>query len=290
MLEVGLIVDFHTHIFPPHIVRHRERYLERDAWLRQLYANPRAPMATAESLIACLDQYRIDAAVALNFGWSDPILCAETNDYLLQAARDYPGRILPFCVVQPLSGEEAAKEIERCAKAGAKGVGELMPDGQGFALDDPTVLGPVVEAAEALNLPILTHASEPVGHTYPGKGRTTPDVLYRFITRFPNLQIVLSHWGGGLPLYGVFKGLQEHLANVYFDSAASPFLYRPEIFRYAAEIVGPTHILFGTDYPLITPDRLVHQIRTSGLTPDHQQLILGENARRLLRLPEPLQG
>ncbi len=282
-----MIVDFHTHIFPPEIARERARYLERDLWLGELYANPSAQLATAEELVDSMDANGVDVSVALNFGWSDPGLCAETNDYLLEAGRRFPGRIVPFCSVQPRVGEAAAREIERCARAGARGVGELMPDGQGYALDDAQVMGPVVEAVQGLGLILLSHASEPVGHAYSGKGKTTPDLLYRFIRQFPRLPVVLAHWGGGLPLYGLFRRVSEHLSSAWFDTAASPFLYRPEIYRHVGDILGPEKILFGSDYPLLAPARLLREIDGLNLPPRWREMIVGGNAEGLLRRPTP---
>ena len=64
--------------------------------------------------------------------------------------------------------------MERCARAGMPGFGELMPHGQGYRLSDTTLLAPLAEAALALGLFCLTHTSEPVGHIYHGKGDVTP--------------------------------------------------------------------------------------------------------------------
>ena len=161
-----------------------------------------------------------------------------------------------------------------------------MPDRQGFALDDGEVMGPVAEFAVAHGLPVLTHSSEPVGHQYPGKGEVTPDKLYRFVTRFPALRAVLAHWGGGLPFYALMPEVKAALANVYFDTAASPFLYRPQVFSHVSEILGADKILFGTDFPLIPQSRLIRDVRALKLPAGAEALILGENARKLLGLTQ----
>src|SRR3990170_7020432 len=124
-LQWVVIIDAHTHIFPTEIVERREAYAERDAGFAALYADPKARLATAEDLVASLEASGIDAAVALNFGWRDAGLCAFTNDYILDAARRHPGRIIPFCMVQPADGPSAARELERCVACGARGIGEL---------------------------------------------------------------------------------------------------------------------------------------------------------------------
>ena len=77
------------------------------------------------------------------------------------------------------------------------------------------------------------------------------------------------------------------LANVYYDTAASLFLYRDHVFRIATQIV-PDKILFGTDYPLISPRRFLKRIRAVSLPPQIERNVLGENARRVLRLTKKL--
>ena len=104
-----MIVDIHTHIFPPEIIARREHYLARDAWFRHLYEGPKARMATAEDLIAEMDRSGVDLSVAFCFAWSDMGLCRETNDYVLDACRRHPGRLVGFACVQPRAGREAVR-------------------------------------------------------------------------------------------------------------------------------------------------------------------------------------
>ena len=151
-----------------------------------------------------------------------------------------------------------------------------------FDLNDETLMAPICEVIRSHGMPLLLHTSEPVGHTYPGKGVVTPDTLYPFITRHPEIKIVLAHWGGGLPFYALMPEVKQACANVYFDSAASPFLYNPEIYRLAAQVVGAERILFGSDNPLMPPRRPLAEIKALGLPPATQALITGGNAARLL--------
>lgn len=224
-------------------------------------------------------------SAACGWGWNDAGLCREHNDYLLEMGRRSGGRILPFVTVQPRD-PGAAAEVHRCADLGAAGIGELMPDGQGYALDDAALLAPVVEAAVARGLPLLTHASEPVGHLYAGKGTVTPDRIYRFAQSFPQAALICAHWGGGLPFYEMMPEGEKVLANVYYDTAAGLFLYRPSVYRAAVAAVGQAKILFGTDYPLIRQNRFLAHIRRGGLEPEALDDVLGANAARLIRLTE----
>jgi len=279
-----VIIDFHTHIFSPQLKEKRERYLERDPLFAHLYSDPKAELATAEDLIAKMDSEGVDLSVVLNIGWYSHELCVETNSYIMETVSRYPRRLVGFCTIQPKAGEAAVAEIERCARGGIGGVGEMRPDMQGFDLGDEATMRPVVEAAQRHGMLLLTHSSEPVGHVYPGKGSITPDILYRFICHFPEIPIVCAHWGGGLPFYALMPEVGQALANVLFDTAATPFLYRPHIFRHVAEIVGIDKILFGSDYPLLSPSRVMSQLRSVGLGEEAESSILGGNARRILGL------
>ena len=281
-----MIIDSHTHVFPPELIRRREELLDRDVTLSTMFSDPRSRMADAEELVATMDGAAVDLSVMVGIGWNDPGLAREANDYLIDAVRRFPLRLRGFCAVNPRWGAEAVAEVERCAAAGLSGVGELHPDTQGFDLGDRSVMVPVVEAATAAGMPILTHTSEPVGHTYAGKGSTTPVVLCRFIEAFPEATIVCAHWGGGLPFYALMPEVRESLKRVYFDSAASSFLYREEVFAAVVGLVGEDRVMFGTDYPLISQKRLLRQVVDAPITDDAKEGILYRNAARLLGLPQ----
>jgi predicted TIM-barrel fold metal-dependent hydrolase len=277
-----MIVDSHTHVFPPEIRDHREEYLRRDAGFRQLYSNPRSSLATADDLLASMDEASVDVSVIVNFAWRDSALCRLTNDYILESAARSGGRLLPFCTVHPHGGDEARAEIERCARAGARGLGELRP----HDLSGTEEADLLTWAAKAHGLTLLFHVSEPVGHTYPGKDGLTVQSLYRFIEGSPGMTIVAAHWGGGLPFYALMPEVKEALADTYFDTAATSLLYRSEVYHHAVTLVGAERILFGSDFPLLSQARSLREVREAPLEEESKRLILGENARRLLGLSD----
>jgi predicted TIM-barrel fold metal-dependent hydrolase len=80
------------------------------------------------------------------------------------------------------------------------------------------------------------------------------------------------------------KEVRDVLQNVWFDTAASPYLYTPDIYRIAGEIIGFEKILFGSDYPLIRPQRYFKEMRSAGLSPSVMEQVAGVNAAQLLRL------
>jgi predicted TIM-barrel fold metal-dependent hydrolase len=282
----SVVIDFHTHIFPPWLRERRDEYIKRDPCFSLLYSQQEARIATVEELLASMDEAGIGLSVVLNIGWVSHELCVKTNDYILDSVSRYPARLVGFCAMQPRAGDAAIAELERCAKAGAKGIGELRSDVQDFDLTDKRTMKPLVEAALKHDLIFLTHSSEPVGHEYSGKGSITPDILYSFIAGFPNLKLVCAHWGGGLPFYALMPEVDKALANVFFDTAATVFLYKPEIFKQMRHIIGSDKILFGSDYPLVLQNRVLAQIQSSQLLEEDKARILGANAQKLLCLDE----
>src|SRR5487761_2047406 len=279
-----MIVDFHTHIFPPEIIARRVEVAARDPWFGELYGDPRARMADADQLIAEMSLAGVDHAVTCSFGWSDAGLITECNSYVIEATRAYPGKLTGLAVIQPMAGPGAVAEIERSAQAGLVGVGELMPHGQGYALSDLAVMAPIAEACLAHNLIVLTHASEPVGHRYPGKGNVSPHDLYAFVQAFPALRVVAAHWGGGLPFYELMPEVHAAATNLWYDSAASLYLYQPQVFAAVAAICGAEKLLWGSDFPLISQRRMLAYLDAAGLDDSTRALIAGGNAAALLGL------
>jgi predicted TIM-barrel fold metal-dependent hydrolase len=279
-----MLIDFHTHIFPPDICQHRELYCVRDPWFNALYGNSREHLASADDLISEMDASGVDAAVTFSFGWTDPGLIEETNSYVIDAMQRYAGRIYGMAVLQPVSGARAARELERCAQAGMIGLGELMPHGQGYRLSDIPLLTPLMEIVRHYNLLVLSHCSEPVGHSYPGKGDVSLQDVVTFLTAFPDVRFIAAHWGGGLPFYCLMPEIQRITANVWYDTAASIYLYRSAIFPIAIKLVGVERILFGSDYGLLRQRRVIDHIRRSGVNDEAAAMILGKNAQDLLNI------
>ncbi len=281
-----MIIDVHTHIFPPDIVMHREQYCARDPWFDMLYRNPRARMATVEDLIAEMDRSGVDISFTCSFGWRDAGLIEETNNYVLDAVQRYPTRLRGLTVIQPIVGSRAVYELERCAQAGMIGVGELMPHGQGYKLSDIALLTPLMDVVRRHRLLVLSHCSEPVGHIYPGKGDVSLADIVAFLTAFPDVLFIAAHWGGGLPFYNLMPEIQRVTTNVWYDTAATPYLYHDSIFPIATQLVNANRILFASDYGLLSQQRVITHIRQAGIDAETVVKVLGDNAQTLLRLRE----
>jgi uncharacterized protein len=277
-----MIIDFHTHIFNREISQNREEYCAADMCFAALYSNKDAKLLSVEDLINSMDDNGISKSVLLNIGWLTHKMCVRTNDYIIDAITKYPSRLIGYCSIQALERDESLDEIERCFKAGASGIGELRPDIQGYNLTDLNLLSPIAEMITRFNKAVLFHASEPVGHGYSGKGNITPSSLYEFVRNFGQLKIVLAHLGGGLAFYELMPEVSKAMSNTYYDTAAVPFLYRPQIYKALVSIIGSKRILYGSDWPLLSQMRVIDHILDSGIEESDINNILGLNATNLV--------
>lgn len=279
-----MIIDFHTHIFPRKFRDDRVALLQRDAAFREMYTNPNSRMATAERLIDRMDEDGVDMSVVMGIGWESFELARVCNDYIVESVTKYPDRLIGFASVNPAWGDQAASEAERYAEAGLRGIGELHPSAQGYDIADHSTMLSLMNVVKSHELIVTTHSSEPVGHEYPGKGTIYPEVLLRFIQNFPDQTIVCAHWGGGLPMHALMPELTCQLTKTYFDTAASPLLYTPNVFPAMVSAAGIENILLGSDYPLVRVQRLLKQVEAAQLSQADKDAINGGNAARLLGL------
>lgn len=278
-------IDVHTHIFPPEIVRNRQRFYAGEPDFKLLYDSPRAKLASVESLIEVMDDNGLDRAVVFGFPWQKHDLTRRHNDYVLESAAKYAPALIPLCCVNPVvQGSE--KEADRCFEQGARGLGELAIYGP---VDQATALGylqDLVACCRAHDGIMLVHSNEPVGHNYPGKAPLGLDFYYALAVLASDQPLILAHWGGGLGFFQLLKKeAPQTLRNVYYDTAASPFLYEPAIYAHMAAIVGKERILFGSDYPLLSPGRYFQEMAEAGISSEEIRAIKGENAARLFNIP-----
>lgn len=277
-----MIIDCHTHIFPPEAREDRETFCKKDEGFSSIYKNPKTRMAGAEDLIASMDEAGVERAVICGFPWGDPDLCSFHNRYLMESTSRYPDRLIAFISILFSDPEWSGKELERRLKDGARGVGEIAFYRQGMTSKDIECIAPVLTRMEQQGIPLLLHTNETLGHPYPGKGVTPLERFYELILSFPRLPIILAHWGGGLPFFELMPEVAKAMAQVYYDTAASPFLYSGRIYAIVSKIVGVEKILFGTDFPLIRPQRYFKELDESGLSPEDREKILGLNLSKLL--------
>lgn len=279
-----MIIDFHTHTFPREIRENREKYFPSEPAFQLLYDSPNSKLVSADEIVNTMDEQGVDMSVVFGFPWRDPDTFKRNNEYVMEAVARYPTRLTGLACFDPLH-EEAAAETLRCLDGGLAGIGELAFYQSGIDEASVTKMRPIMDICRERDAPVMIHTNEPVGHIYPGKTPNTLAQIYGLIKAYPENKIVLAHWGAGIFFFNLLKKeVKESLKNVYVDTAASPFLYDPEIYAYAKNLAGLDKILFGTDFPLLKPARYFKEIEQSGLSKEDIACICGTNAQRLLKL------
>ena len=280
-----MIIDVHTHLFPEKIRKNREQFFSDEPAFKKLYSFPKSRLLGAEEMLASMDAEQVVKSVIFGFPWKNEALFKRHNDYIGEVVNRYPGRFIGLGCFDPFSNG-AAEETQRCLQEkGLSGIGELAFYQTGIDRSSLARLEPVMEICRNCNLPVLIHTNEPIGHQYPGKTPNTLVQIYQLVVTFPKNKIVLAHWGGGLFFFSLLKKeVKQRLEHVYFDTAASPYLYDVNVYRLAIELVGVEKILFGSDFPLLPPARYFDEMKAAGLSEAEMQLICGGNAAKLFNL------
>ncbi len=274
-----MIVDVHTHIFPPEVVADRARFLEGEPFFSAIYADPKANLVTAQGLVAAMDRDGVDISWAMGFPWVRAENSRRHNDYLAQAVAEHPARLRGLACVHP-PAPWALAEARRALELGLHGLGELAFYDSDL---DLASLAPLCELCAAYDRPLLLHTNEPVGHQYPGKAPMTLKALYDLLAGHPRTKFVLAHMGAGLFFFNLLKKeVAGVLANTWLDTAAAPFLYRPRAYALALELLGPGRLLYGSDHPLLGLPRYRKELDQAGLSPEELADILGRSALALI--------
>ncbi len=279
-----MIIDIHAHIVPEKVRNNRENYFSSEPAFKLLYESPKSQLVSAEDLIAVMDEENVDKSVVFGFPWKNKDVYQYNNDYVIEAVNKYPDRLSGFgCFDLDCPG--AVKETERCLDAGLSGIGELAFYQSGIDEESVKKMEGVMALCQAKDLPVMIHTNEPVGHYYPGKTPVTLAQIYNLAKTYPDNKIVLCHWGGGIFFYNLLKkDAKDVLKNLWYDTAATPYLYDPDVFKAAIELAGVDKIVFGSDYPLLKPSRYYKELEKAGVSPEDTAKILGGNAADLLNI------
>ncbi len=278
-----MLIDFHTHIFHTMVQKERENFFLKEPEFKLLYNSPKSEIVGVESLIKMMDEQNVKLSVVFGFPWRNDNFARENNDYIIQSVAKYPDRLKGFACFDVFS-KGAPEEAKRCLNAGLAGIGELAFYLSG--IDDKAIfhLEPIMKILRDFgNLPCMIHTNEPVGHQYPGKTPVTLEQIYNLAKVFPDNKLIFAHWGGGIFFYNIMKkNVKTVLKNVWFDTAASPYLYDPSIYKLAADAGMIDKVLLGTDFPLLKPDRYIKDIEKSGISNIDKEKILMKNANSLI--------
>jgi predicted TIM-barrel fold metal-dependent hydrolase len=241
------------------------------------------------TLAEIADYYRQRSLAAVVFtvdahtATGHPALASE--DIIVEAG-EYDDVLIPFASVDPGEGASAVSRLRDLAAAGAKGL-KLHPSLQAFAPNEPQHY-PLYEAAAELRLPVVFHTGQTgIGGGLPG-GRgiklrySDPMLIDDVAADHPELTIVLAH--PSVPWQDSAISIATHKANVFIDlSGWSPKYFPPQLVR-AANSLLKRKVMFGSDYPVLTPDRWLADFAQLDIKPEVRPLILKDTAARLLNL------
>jgi uncharacterized protein len=277
-----MIIDFHTHIFDSNIIENKTNFLD-DGTFSILYSNEKSKLIDHNFLIKSMDESNIDYAVAMGFPWEKERYCEKQNKYLNKAKESSKGRIIPFGSI-PVNDKNQIDDWAKYIKElGMAGIGEIAFYSEGLTYRNAGILEELFAAGTKYSLPVCFHASEPVGKDYTGKHNTDLSTLHSILKNFPNCITILAHWGGGLFFYELMEEVSNSLKNVYYDTAASPYLYKEDIYEVGVKIISSKKILFGSDFPLINFKRYFDSIEKILTNVEDKKNILGENAALILK-------
>jgi predicted TIM-barrel fold metal-dependent hydrolase len=208
---------------------------------------------------------------------------AVRNDEILEVARANPDVLIPFGSVDP-HREDAVEEVRRLVGLGVRGF-KFHPNIQAFFPNDEAFY-PLYEAIQAAGVPALFHTGHSgIGTGLPGGGGirlkySNPMCVDDVAVDFPHMPIVLAH--PSFPWQDEAISVALHKQQVYIDlSGWSPKYFPPQLVRYANTQLRD-RVLFGSDFPMITPDRWLADFEQAEFRDEVRPLILKENAIRLL--------
>jgi uncharacterized protein len=208
-----------------------------------------------------------------------------SNDEVIELVGRSNGGLIGFASVDPFKRQAAIRELERVAKLGMKGV-KLQPITQAFEMNDREFY-PLWDACQSLGLPLLVHTgTTAIGAGAPGGrglrlkyGMPVP-YIDDVAADFPNLTIIAAHfsWPWHLDLLAVAR----HKGNVYVDlSGWAPKYIPAEVLRDCNSVI-PNKFLFGTDFPLLDPDRWLREWAELEIKDKVRPMVMYENACRIL--------
>jgi predicted TIM-barrel fold metal-dependent hydrolase len=209
------------------------------------------------------------------------------NEEVAEIAAANSDVLIPFASIEPAKGRLGAREARRLIEDhGIKGF-KFHPNMQEFFPNDRTAYS-IFEVIEEYRLPALFHTGHSgIGAGLPGGGGirlkySNPMYVDDVAVDFPDMPIVLAH--PSFPWQDEALSVCMHKPNVYIDlSGWSPKYFPPTLLRYANTLLREK-MLFGSDYPVLTPDRWLADFEKTEIKPEVRPLILKENAIRLLGL------
>jgi predicted TIM-barrel fold metal-dependent hydrolase len=210
-----------------------------------------------------------------------------SNDEVVAFAAENSDIVMAFASVDPMRGADAVKEARRLIAAGGIRGFKLHPPLQQFHANDKAAY-PFYEVLAEAKLPVIFHTGHSgIGTGMPGGGGVrlkygNPMDIDDVAVDFPDMPIIMAH--PSFPWQDEAISVCLHKPQVYIDlSGWSPKYFSPILIQYANTLLKKK-MLFGSDYPLITPDRWMTDFAAIAIRDEVRPLILKENAARLFSL------
>ncbi|MDT4987341.1 MAG: uncharacterized protein QOI74_1435 [Micromonosporaceae bacterium] len=209
------------------------------------------------------------------------------NEEVAAACAEHADVLIPFASVDPHKGRTAVAQARRLVSEHNVRGFKLHPSLQAFHPNEPMVY-PLYEVFAESGVPVVFHTGQTgIGAGVPGGGGirlkySNPMDLDDVAADFPDLTIIAAH--PSFPWQDEALAVATHKPNVYIDlSGWSPKYFPPQLIQYANTLLKHK-VLFGSDYPVLTPDRWLADFERLDIKPEVRPLILKENAARLLGL------
>jgi predicted TIM-barrel fold metal-dependent hydrolase len=289
-LDEIVAIDIHTHAEEPCDDCRDDGYNEFQAGMANYFKNPAGASGMLPSMQETAQYYRERKIAAVIF----PVDAErETgfrryhNEEVAQIAAENDDILIPFASIDPHKGKAGAREARRLVREfGIKGF-KFHPTMQGFYPNDRMAYD-LYEAIAEEGAITLFHT----GQTGVGSGMrggmgmrlkySNPMYLDDVAVDFPDMPIILAH--PSFPWQEEALSVCQHKPNVYIDLSGWSPKYFPEILVKYANTMLKKKMLFGSDWPAITPDRWLADFEKSDFRDEVRPLILKENAKRLLNL------
>lgn len=211
------------------------------------------------------------------------------NEEVAEACAENADVLIPFASIDPWKGKGGARDARRLvADYGVRGF-KFHPNYQAFFPNDRAVYV-LYEAIQELGVPAVFHTGQTgIGAGVRGGGGirlkySNPMHVDDVAADFPDMKIILAH--PSFPWQDEALAVATHKPSVYIDlSGWSPKYFPPQLVRYANSLLKD-RVLFGSDFPVISPDRWLADFEKLDIKPEVRPLILKENAVRLLELAD----
>jgi predicted TIM-barrel fold metal-dependent hydrolase len=290
------MIDCHTHAYAPEMAADPRGFalLHREPHWAGLVAPVGKPSlqgwADPEQRLRAMDAAGIEKSVLLGWYWEHASACNLQQRFYEWMIRQWPDRFIAFTPLSFSDPLAMREQLRFAADHGFRGVGELHPPAQGVSWADG-LLFEALAFANARRWPVNLHVTEPVGRPYEPRRETPAREVQHWVESFPDLRLILAHWGGLLCFHELNPYIRKTWTQVYYDTAASPRLYRPELIRLAIAAVGASKLLFGSDYPLKLYatghpdrdlDRFARELMQGMDEAKDREAVMGGNFRRLM--------